>query len=727
MDSNVAEIFFNGRKEILEILNTGGDIVRHLLRLNPVCPLIGADIKLEDQLGKGAFGTVFLIDFPGKGSKLYAAKRNDIKTFNVHFPEDQTYAERLREIISTKRMYGLEDFNINAADFFSFNGIENPDSRPNEDVYLYYPKFMANACTTKKKFERTDGMGEITVPKGSLVCQNTITEIILSLMAGELARESSINFIDTFYFATCHPKPDEVQQYTFMEKIDTSFDKLIGDSREKPPILPVYGREPSDEEIISVYLQTVHALLVLQNNFAIVHGDLHLDNLFIEKSDKATWKGEALSQSEFLEFEINGKPSLYIPTKDTKYIAKIGDWGLSVKYPTSENNIIIGDEMVFENGYNQYDTKGPWLPNFYSKAYDVAFFTARIHTRLPKNVFIRSVIMWMLGYSPDQVPNADTKKTFKETFMFGTGWRPNIKNKALTTTLSHVSPLTILTNRDLMGKYLDVPSGKILKVSSDGNTQRRENPKIAGSIRESPGSLKTSEITPKMRNITVEWMVQIADDAQISEEKFILAVAILDFYLNLVAIKKSELQTVACVAMQLAFSSKKLNEEYFMNMSEGSCSLDKQSKVKGDMTWKFVESGKSFQDLPNTMKVLEDYKEKGLVPFGTRYNYAKYALYVAAAEAEMLKYSAEQIAACAVILSRASSLIKDLDPLKNIESVTKLRLTELKYCLLDLAEACRKTTSKQINTIIYQKFISGVYKNVSQNPIQNLADIVARM
>lgn len=87
----VVEIFFNGQRELLNIIDTGGDIIRHLTRSNPICPLIGTKIRLEDQLGKGSYGTVFSIDFPGRGIKKYAAKRNDINVNERTFGPKDTF------------------------------------------------------------------------------------------------------------------------------------------------------------------------------------------------------------------------------------------------------------------------------------------------------------------------------------------------------------------------------------------------------------------------------------------------------------------------------------------------------------------------------------------------------------------------------------------------------------------------------------------------------------
>ncbi|HMP29343.1 MAG TPA: hypothetical protein PKD85_07070, partial [Saprospiraceae bacterium] len=73
---------FEGREEILNIMDHGGNIINHLLDTdNKVCRLIGADIKLEQELGKGTFGTVFQIDMnDGNGDKKFVVKKNSVDT-----------------------------------------------------------------------------------------------------------------------------------------------------------------------------------------------------------------------------------------------------------------------------------------------------------------------------------------------------------------------------------------------------------------------------------------------------------------------------------------------------------------------------------------------------------------------------------------------------------------------------------------------------------------------
>ncbi|HMP31962.1 MAG TPA: hypothetical protein PKD85_20325, partial [Saprospiraceae bacterium] len=279
--------------------------------------------------------------------------------------------------------------------------------------------------------KRTDLKGVTIVPKGSLICVNALTEFIIGLIAGTLYQKGiSINFIDIFYFATCKSNA-ETNQYTFMEKITTS----------------LFKSKIQDHTIINnIYIQTIHAIGVYQKYLNLVHGDLHLDNVFISEITKDTkWGGKTLKDKDYYEYKI-GKNSLYIDAANTPYLSKIGDFGLSVIY---QKDKIIGDQRTLEDGYNG------WLVNFYNQAYDVVYFTRSIHYFYPENEYIKEVLKWMMGIDGD-LTDVKFKKEIDKYFTINNN-RP--KQASLTTTFAHVTPLTLLTNEKLMEKFKTIPKG----------------------------------------------------------------------------------------------------------------------------------------------------------------------------------------------------------------------------------------------------------------------------
>ena len=406
----------------INFMDHGGNIINHLLDTdNKVCRLIGADIKLEQELGKGTFGTVFQIDMnDGNGDKKFVVKKNSVDT----------------QLVIIKKSAGQTFLNIvtkykgDVKGILKYNGYNSDDIAAVGDK-IVIPNFLKEPpCSTQMEYKRTDLKGVTIVPKGSLICVNALTEFIIGLIAGTLYQKGiSINFIDIFYFATCKSNA-ETNQYTFMEKITTS----------------LFKSKIQDHTIINnIYIQTIHAIGVYQKYLNLVHGDLHLDNVFISEITKDTkWGGKTLKAKDYYEYKI-GKNSLYIDAANTPYLSKIGDFGLSVIY---QKDKIIGDQRTLEDGYNG------WLVNFYNQAYDVVYFTRSIHYFYPENEYIKEVLKWMMGIDGD-LTDVKFKKEIDKYFTINN--RP--KQASLTTTFAHVTPLTLLTNEKLMEKFKTIPKG----------------------------------------------------------------------------------------------------------------------------------------------------------------------------------------------------------------------------------------------------------------------------
>ena len=68
-------VIFEGNEELLNIISTHDEISKILGVPNEKCPLIDTEIKLTKEIGRGNFGTVFLITFPGLGAKKYVVKK----------------------------------------------------------------------------------------------------------------------------------------------------------------------------------------------------------------------------------------------------------------------------------------------------------------------------------------------------------------------------------------------------------------------------------------------------------------------------------------------------------------------------------------------------------------------------------------------------------------------------------------------------------------------------
>lgn len=405
----IVKLFFEDKEETLDVINSGGDLLKYLTGKNVLCPLIGTEIKLNKVLGKGEGGIVFEISFSDSEKKKYAVKKSKIYNF------DESSKPRL--------------------------------------------------------YKRLDNREEIVIPPGSSICEKEYSEYAISLLVGELVRNGTcINFMDVFAFSMCpNPGGKSFSQYTFMEQIDSSVRKdmgcimedLYGPGGPSGPSNP-YGKvgkglNTKQRRILtnSVLIQTLFALAVLDRTYQIVHGDLHDDNIFLVHDPDFIWNGKRIGDYDYYRYKID-KTSIYLP--GIPLIVKIGDLGLAVKYSAP----MIGNITTMENGYYQYDGKGPWLPNFYTPAYDTTFIVSIFRNRNPSNEFIKQITAWVFGLKTGY--KANDINVAMENLMAATG-RPKISE--LENKLKHVSSEAILLNKKLMKDYL-IPPPKGSKVLTIG-------------------------------------------------------------------------------------------------------------------------------------------------------------------------------------------------------------------------------------------------------------------
>lgn len=458
------------------IINTGGLLLEKyrvrdikatdLASERRVCPLIGDKLREIKLLGKGKYGEVYEIDFEGRGSKRYAMKKSALPTTwrKVGLKDQSIPYENLRAYFS-----GLSDLPLET--IMKFNGIE---ASPSESINaptltLIIPDFMSFACYDKNQYARFDGNGDTIVSSvptsskdsvvvnssvptsskdsnSSVVCASFYTEFLISLLVAEYYRNgTSINFIDTIAFGICPgSKIDEqttkpvadTKQYTIMEFVDGTLLSTINQDSEI-----VYGEKILNGMMVQIY----HAIAVYQLN-EIVHGDLHVENVFISKiTDQTEWNGIKLKDVKFFCYRVAGV-SLYVPNDG--YIVKIGDWGLSCKY--SDPKILNIDVMA--NGYAQKGG-GPLVPNFYSAAYDPLFITNLVSHFHP-NSFVNSILAWMFK-------TTDLKEGRRKVYDTS---RPDMY--ALTEHLSHVSAAAILTNATLMGRFMEAPDMDVVTIGT---------------------------------------------------------------------------------------------------------------------------------------------------------------------------------------------------------------------------------------------------------------------
>lgn len=335
--------------------------------------------------------------------------------------------------------------------------------------------------------------------------------------------------------------------------------------------------------------------------------------------------------------------------------------------------------------------------------------------------------MWMLGFDSDKLPDNATSTAFLKTFKENTGYRPDVKTGVLTGILGHVTPKAILTNKTLMGTYLNEPSTtKVLTVATDerkydfrpeyikkirspakplvkdDSLSIRKAADFAASLKGYMAKIQ-KEIHPRQRNMLVGWMLDMTRDKKASVSAFVLSVAILDAYLSLVRSLTSNLQAIGCIALSLAYEVEGIDADtdYFVDMSEGQCSKVKQTQIRESMVQAFDGRQLDYKTLPNAVNFLDSWAEN-LISSETQNDYARYAACVAAFEYDMVKYSAAQIAAACVILGKIADV--EQPDLAEIYKITGIAASGIKSPLVELSAFCYSTSKGKTNKEVYDLF-----------------------
>ena len=391
---DVSKDILEGGKGVIPVLNTGGAIISLLGTESKLCPALqDGNIQMR-FFAAGREGAVADITFVGMGTKRYVVKVSKIlKEANI--------VTANMDLQAIARFYYL-NYEVSPRILIEMNG-GNPNRvyRTGEKVML--PLFGIE-CKLRNDlivFSTADKQRRFVFPAGSYLCtKTTYSEYLISLLVGEIYRAgTSINFLDTFNFATCaeYPPPARVlnafkkmaakedeelesydrlgAQYTFIEKIDGVLGDLL--KAVDPNYIP------------GLVVQMLHAIATYESQYELVHGDLHMGNVFyLQVKPDTMWNGQLVSQAQYFLYKV-GDTNLYIPA--SPYIVKIGDWGRAVKY----SKPIVGDLYAVVNGYDE--GKGtPLLPNFYNETYDM-LFSLNTFNAINSNAFILQIMDYLLG------------------------------------------------------------------------------------------------------------------------------------------------------------------------------------------------------------------------------------------------------------------------------------------------------------------------------------------
>ncbi|XP_072941467.1 G1/S-specific cyclin-D3 [Epargyreus clarus] len=215
------------------------------------------------------------------------------------------------------------------------------------------------------------------------------------------------------------------------------------------------------------------------------------------------------------------------------------------------------------------------------------------------------------------------------------------------------------------------------------------------------GTVQT-EVTPHMRRIVAEWMLEVCEDQSCQEEVFPLAMSYLDRFLSLCTVSKSQLQLLGTACLLLASklrepSSRGLPAELLVFYTANSITLTDLcswellvlSKLKWDV------AGVTAHDfLPLLLSRLP---LRGRVQTEMVQRHAQTFIALAARDYEFTLYSASTLASCSIATAlRGLGLDGHL---QRLHELTGIDLDCLQTCLEQLEEMVQTTIDEGIISV----------------------------
>lgn len=419
----------NSEEELLEIISNYQDVGKYLINKSEQCKVIGP------KIGEGAEGVIFKVKVKGKD---YAVKQIQYQLYK--------YNNLVRTIDYVKDV--IRNFDENQRDF---NLMINEKLIKKDPDYFYIFENRIE-CDTHDYYTRHDYDAKVKIGK-SYICQIDIfTEYMISIICSQFLKKGiSAHFLESFGLSTClkEIKKPVVNFYFYMELIDKSLNYI------KNCIL-------TKDLMSGVIIQVLHSIYVLQTQ-KIVHGDLHVGNVFIKYIDEKTeYMGNNLFNIEYFHYLLDDK-EFYIPA--TPFIVKIGDFGMSVKY---EEPIIAPVGVLITGGIGvrslgkQFKDKSV-VPNWYNTYYDILTFLFSIYVVLNNRVDKQNegfqVVIKLLNFIFNDRYDFSKEGTLREmlnnNIICDKYFRPRIINSDRY--FSHINPKMLLES-GLFDEYRNKPN-----------------------------------------------------------------------------------------------------------------------------------------------------------------------------------------------------------------------------------------------------------------------------
>jgi len=408
-------------EELLHVISTKKDIIKFLNEKNSIkCDDIEKYTISKNIIGEGSRGKIYKQKIK---NKEYAVKK---------FPKE-VLDMNVRKFFNTKEisLESIADFYFNRKgidkDFIiALNGgdksviLKNYKAPPYSDPIVHTLKYRRFDTHEKIKSE------------GYFFLNESHVEYIISVMCSDFLKKGiSINFLDAFGFTTCKNKKNIINDYFFMELINNNLDNIDECLLEK-------------NFFQALTIQLFHALAVCQT-LKINHNDLSYKNIFLKYIDKDTeFNGEKLITADYFHYSIRNK-NIYLPY--VPFIVKMGDYSLSAKYKYP----MVTNAFLLLEGYSQND-ENKAVPNWYSTYYDIVVFVMNAALSYKNFNFMENLADFVLGIGKNEKL---WEKKIIEIVGGTSSFRPNVN--ILEKKFSHVSPESVLFNKNIYGEFLKTP------------------------------------------------------------------------------------------------------------------------------------------------------------------------------------------------------------------------------------------------------------------------------
>jgi len=217
--------------------------------------------------------------------------------------------------------------------------------------------------------------GLLKQDKKKLVCQDpSFSETICASMVQMLANQVVPNYVIYYGFLHCTDL-----FYTIQEKMDNSLFNFINNLIFEQKLTA----RKFEILIMNVILQVAYAIYLMQENFKMVHNDLHMSNILVKALESFLWKGNKLSEYKYFGYKLQGNQILYF--QNAGLLAKIADFGLAACYKPHVTNQNFGP-------YSSYEEYG--IKNKFDGMYDILTLTCQMHQFLSDNLSDYTRLAW---------------------------------------------------------------------------------------------------------------------------------------------------------------------------------------------------------------------------------------------------------------------------------------------------------------------------------------------